>query len=77
MSEESKVTARVAPAVYNKVKDHFHHGQQTQFFRKVFESLEVLIDEGRFKEVTDYLYNDKDLTLPLVKEKQKIVTTEG
>jgi hypothetical protein len=68
MSEESKVTARVAPVVYNKVKDHFHHGQQTQFFRMVFESLEVLIDEGRFNEVTDYLYNDKALILPKVEE---------
>jgi hypothetical protein len=76
MSEESKVTARVAPVVYNKVKDHFHHGQQTQFFRKVFESLKVLIDAGRFNEVTDYLYSDKDLTLPLIKENQKIVTPE-
>ena len=61
---ESKLTARIDHELYDQVKDHFHHGQQTQFFRHVFDSLKVLIDEGNFHEVTDYLYNNKPLTLP-------------
>ncbi len=61
---ESKLTARIDPKLYEQVKEHFHHGQQTQFFRQVFTSLQILIEEGRFNEVTDYLYNEFDLTLP-------------
>ncbi len=65
---ESKLTARINPKLYNQVKDHFHHGQQTQFFRQVFESLQILIEEGRFNEVTNYLYNDDDLVLSIKKD---------
>ena len=61
---ESKLTARIDQEVYEHIKEHFHHGQQTQFFRQVFDSLQILIDENRFNEVTDYLYNNKPLTLP-------------
>ncbi len=64
MAAESKLTARIDPVMYNKVKEHFHHGQQTQFFRQVFDSLSQLIDEGKASEITNYLYNDKPLTLP-------------
>jgi len=64
-SEESKLTARIDTELYDKVKDHFHHGQQTQFFRQVFESLWQLIDEGKTSEITDYLYNNLALTLPV------------
>ena len=65
---ESKLTARIDHELYDQVKDHFHHGQQTQFFRQVFESLKTLIDEGRFNEVTDYLYKDDALVLPNAKK---------
>ncbi len=68
MTEESKLTARIDPKTYGKVKEHFHHGQQTQFFRQVFGSLEKLIDEGKASEITDYLYNNKSLTLPVKAE---------
>ena len=61
---ESKLTARIDNELYGQVKDHFHHGQQTQFFRQVFDSLKVLIDNGDFNKVTDYLYNNKPLELP-------------
>lgn len=69
--KESKLTARIDHALYDQVKDHFHHGQQTQFFRQVFDSLKILIDEGRFGEVTDYLYKDAPLVLPTKKEVQR------
>ena len=61
---ESKLTARIDPELYNQIKDHFHHGQQTQFFRQVFESLHGLLKENRFDEVTDYLYKGSELRLP-------------
>jgi len=65
---ESKITARVDPMIYKKVKEHFHHGQQAQFFRKLFRSLEILTDNNQTKEITDYLYNNCTLTLPTDKE---------
>lgn len=65
---ESKLTARIDPYLYEKVKDHFHHGQQTQFFRQVFESLNILIDRNEFNSVTNYLYNEEELILPTKRE---------
>jgi hypothetical protein len=64
MTYESKVTARIDIDLYTKVQDNFYHGQQTLFFRNVFKSLEKIINENRFDEVTDYLYKGKSLTLP-------------
>jgi len=61
---ESKVTANIDNALYNKVMTHFHYGQRTIFFRKIFESLKILIDTNRFNEVTDYLYKEAELNLP-------------
>lgn len=61
---ESKITARIDNDTYNDVMKHFHHGQQTLFLRKIFDSLKKLIDTNRFGEVTDYLYKEDDLILP-------------
>ena len=61
---ESKVTANIDSDLYNKVMSHFHYGQRTIFFRKIFASLKILIDNDNFSEVTDYLYKESDLTLP-------------
>lgn len=68
MEKECKVTARIEPELYVKIKDKLYHGQQTMFFRKVFKSLEIIIKEERFNEVTDYLYKGKALILPPVDE---------
>lgn len=65
---DSKVTARIKQETYTKVKENFHHGQQTQFFRQVFESIEQLINSGEFDKVTDYLYKGTALTLPAREE---------
>lgn len=65
---ESKITARIDPALYHHVKDHFHHGQQTQFFREIFTSLVLLIEANEFDKVTDYLYKGTPLTLPTNRE---------
>lgn len=61
---ESKITARINADLYKKVQSNFHHGQQTQLFRNIFKSLEVLIDTNRFDEITDYLYRRTGLNLP-------------
>ena len=67
MSErDCKVTARIEEALYDQIKDHFYHGQQTLFFRNVFKSLKVIIQADRFNEITDYLYKGKALTLPAI-----------
>lgn len=64
---ESKITARLDTEVYSSVQEHFHHGQQTIFLRKVYLSIKKLIDDNKFDEITDYLYKDSSLTLPNVK----------
>lgn len=65
MSEkECKVTARIDEKLYSQIQENFYHGQQTLFFRAVFKSLKEIIDDGRFTEITDYMYKGKELTLP-------------
>lgn len=64
--KECKVTARIDESLYCQIQDHFYHGQQTLFFRHVFNSLQHIINEDRFNEVTDYLYKGKPLVLPAI-----------
>lgn len=66
--KECKVTARIEEELYAKIQDNFYHGQQTLFFRNVFKSLKVIIQEDRFNEVIEYLYKGKPLTLPAIDE---------
>lgn len=61
---ESKVTARVDRELYDYVKNHFHQGQQTNLFRTIFTSLKLMIDEGNFSQVMDYMYGTEELVLP-------------
>jgi hypothetical protein len=60
----SKITARIDDHTYEVVMGHFHHGQQTLFLRKLFDSIKKLIEQDKFGEVADYLYKETDLTLP-------------
>ena len=64
---ESKLTARIDTELYSSVQEHFHHGQQTIFLRKLYLSLKEIIDSGKFDDITDYLYKNKALTLPNIK----------
>jgi len=64
ISYDSKVTANIDSVLYHKVMEQFHYGQRTIFFRKIFNSLQLLIDADEFDKVTDYLYKDADLVLP-------------
>jgi len=64
--KECKITARIEEDLYNKIQEHFYHGQQTLFFRNVFKSLKVIIAEGKFDSINDYLYKGKELTLPAI-----------
>jgi hypothetical protein len=61
---ESKVTANVDSDVYNTVAQQFHYGQRTLFFQKLFKALKDLADQDKWHEVTDFMYNDANLTLP-------------
>lgn len=63
LTYESKATARIPTDLYDKIKAEFHYGQQTLFFNQVFKSLANMIDEGRFDEVRDYMYNGASLVL--------------
>lgn len=68
MDTECKVTARVDRDLYEYVQDHFHHGQQTKLFRAIFLSLKDLIDDDKFDDVISYMYKNKPLTLPGIRE---------
>lgn len=68
MPEERKITARIEKELYDKVQEKFYHGQQTLFFNQLFKSLETIIDENRFDEITDYLYKGKELKLPAIED---------
>jgi len=66
--KECKVTARIEETTYQQIQENFYHGQQTMFFRNVFKSLKIIIDDNRFNEITDYLYKGKALTLPAIEK---------
>jgi len=68
---ESKVTANVDSDVYNTVAQQFHYGQRTIFFQKLFMALKIMVDENRWNEVTEFMYNDIDLKLPAMKTKKE------
>lgn len=62
--KDSKVTANINSELYDTVSTHFHYGQRAVFFDKLFKSLKILIEEDKWNEVVDYLYNDTQLVLP-------------
>lgn len=68
LDPESKVTARVDRELYDYVKAHMHQGQQTNLFRNIFTSLKMMIDDGKFSQVMDYMYGNEPLVLPNVKK---------
>ena len=61
---DAKVTANINSELYEAVSGHFHYGQRAVFFNKLFKSLKIFVDHGRWNEVVDYMYNDADLVLP-------------
>lgn len=63
-SDQKKATAWIDSDTYNIVMEKFHHGQQTIFLRKIYDSIRILIEKGEIDKVTDYLYKKEDLTLP-------------
>ncbi len=64
LENDSKITANINSELYNAVAIHFHYGQRAVFFNKIFASLKILIDEGKWPEVVNYMYNDVGLILP-------------
>ena len=64
LENDSKVTANINSELYDAVSTHFHYGQRTVFFIKLFKSLKALIEDNKWNEVVDYMYNDTDLVLP-------------
>jgi hypothetical protein len=62
--KESKITANIESDLYDAVSPHFHYGQRSIFFNKLFTSLKTLAESGKWNEVVDYMYNDSELNLP-------------
>jgi hypothetical protein len=62
--DQNKATAWIDSETYNIVMEKFHHGQQTIFLRKIYDSIKILIERNEFDKITDYLYKKEDLTLP-------------
>ncbi len=72
--ETRKATAQIEKGLYDRVTKNFHQGQVTALFRNVFESLDVMIAEGKFIDITNYIYKAKSLTLKPIKEPIKHAT---
>lgn len=68
MTDECKITARINKDLYNQVQSHFHHGQQTRLFRRIFLSLDILIKDGKLNDILDYMYKGKELKMPAIEE---------
>lgn len=67
----SKATARIDPALYDRVRPYFPYGHQTLLFQSIFEAIDKKIQDGDFGQVLDFLFKRSSLTLDIV-EKTKV-----
>ncbi len=65
----TKATVRIDNELYKAVRGRFHYGQLSRLFINIFKGIKIKIHQGRFKEVTDYLYGNKPITLPKIEDK--------
>jgi len=63
----SRCIARIDRDLYERVQSNLHYGQQGQLLRRIYTALDKKINENKFGEVIDFIYNGKDLLLELPK----------
>jgi hypothetical protein len=69
--EIKKATVKIEKSLYLFVKGNFYHGQLSKLIRNVFESVQVLIQNGKIKDVILYISGQRNLTLPKIKQKNR------
>ena len=63
----TRISFNIESDSYEKIKSQFYHGQFTQFVRQMIDSLEILIESNKVKEILYYLNDEADLVLPVKK----------
>ncbi|MCP4607698.1 MAG: hypothetical protein GY845_03135 [Planctomycetes bacterium] len=66
--QTTNAAVRIETDLYKRVTKHFHQGQLTALFRNIFESIDIMIQEDKFKEVSDYICKADSLTLKPMKD---------
>jgi hypothetical protein len=62
-----KWTVRVDEDEFAELDKVLHHGQPSALIRTIIRSLIILIKQKRTADIASYIYQDKPLTLPLLK----------
>jgi len=65
---DAKMSIRLNMSDYAGVIDKLHHGQTTLLMRTIVASLADIIASGKTQKLRDFMYKDKNLTLPKRKE---------
>jgi len=63
-------SVRVHDVDYLFLMDKLHYGQLSRLTRLFLASMIQLIEEGNIQSILDYLYQTKELTLPLTHKSQ-------
>ena len=67
-----KVTVKIEKSLYLFVTDQLYHGQLSKLIRTIFESVQMLILDGKIKEIILYASGQGALELPqIMKEKEE------
>jgi len=61
-----KVTVNIEKNLYIFVTSQFYHGQLSKLIRTIFESVRILILQGKIKEIILYASGQGELTLPQI-----------
>jgi len=69
--EIKKATVKIEKSLYLFVKGNFYHGQLSKLIRNVFESVQMLIQNGKIRDIILYISGQRNLTLPKVEQKKE------
>lgn len=69
--EIKKLTVKIEKSLYLFVKGNFYHGQLSKLIRNVVESIQMLILNGKIKDILLYMSGQRNLTLPRVVQKKE------
>lgn len=69
--EIKKATVKIEKSLYLFVKGNFYHGQLSKLIRNVFESVRILILNGKINDIVLYISGQRNLTLPKIKLKKE------
>jgi len=60
---KTKATVRISNELFQIVKRKMHYGQFSLLFRAFFTALKNKIEAGKTKEIYEFMYGEKEITL--------------